>query len=54
MKEHEEIFKNCGKLIQTGLLPLYDLALDFSLINKIKEYFVNSSYSKVKSGEMGS
>jgi len=36
-QEHEEIFKNCGKLIQTGLLPLYDLALDFSLINKIKE-----------------
>lgn len=31
--EHEEVFKNCGKLIQTGLMPLYNLASDWDLGN---------------------
>jgi len=35
--EHEDIFKNCGKLIQTGLIPLYQLASDSELISYIKE-----------------
>lgn len=30
--EHEEVFKNCGKLIQTGNLFLYKLAIDEKLI----------------------
>lgn len=34
--EHEDIFKNCGKLIQTGLIPLYQLASDSELISYIK------------------
>ena len=35
--EHEEIFKNCGKLIQTGLIPLYQLASDPELITYLEE-----------------
>ena len=35
--EHEEVFKNCGKLIQTGLIPLYQLASDNNLINQIMD-----------------
>lgn len=30
--EQEEVFKNCGKLIQTGLIPLYQMATDFGLM----------------------
>ena len=36
-QNHEEVFKNCGKLIQTGLLPLYDLALNYNLLQSIKK-----------------
>lgn len=32
-KEQNEVFKNCGKLIQTGLPPLYQLAINESLLN---------------------
>ena len=35
--EQEETFINCGKIIQTGLLELYKLALDERLVDKIKE-----------------
>lgn len=35
--EQEEIFKNCGKLIQTGLFPLYDLAIDENIQQALKE-----------------
>jgi ectoine hydroxylase-related dioxygenase (phytanoyl-CoA dioxygenase family) len=35
--EQEEVFKNCGKLIQTGLIPLYQLASDNQLLNQIME-----------------
>ena len=35
--EHEEIFKNCGKLIQTGLIPLYQLASDPELVTYLEE-----------------
>jgi phytanoyl-CoA hydroxylase len=35
--EHEEIFKNCGKLIQTGLISLYQLASDPELMAYIEE-----------------
>ena len=34
--EHEDIFKNCGKLIQTGLIPLYQLAFNPELIDYIE------------------
>ena len=34
--EHESIFINCGKIIQTGLLELYKLPLEDKLINTIK------------------
>lgn len=34
--EHEEIFKNCGKLIQTGLIGLYELAIDKTVLELIK------------------
>ena len=34
--EHESIFINCGKIIQTGLLELYKLPLEGKLINEIK------------------
>jgi ectoine hydroxylase-related dioxygenase (phytanoyl-CoA dioxygenase family) len=33
--EHEEVFKNCGKLIQTGLIPLYQIASDNTLTNQM-------------------
>jgi len=36
-KEHETVFINCGKIIQTGLLELYKLPLEDKLIDKIKE-----------------
>jgi ectoine hydroxylase-related dioxygenase (phytanoyl-CoA dioxygenase family) len=35
--EHESIFINCGKIIQTGLLELYKLPLEDKLINTIKD-----------------
>jgi phytanoyl-CoA hydroxylase len=35
--EQEEVFKNCGKLIQTGLIPLYQLASDNQLLNQVME-----------------
>lgn len=35
--EHEDVFKNCGKLIQTGLIPLYQLASNPELISYIEE-----------------
>lgn len=41
--EHEEVFKNCGKLIQTGLIPLYELATDNVILN-ILEHSLNIGY----------
>jgi hypothetical protein len=35
--EHQEIFINCGKLIQTGLIELYELAIDKKLISQLKK-----------------
>ena len=35
--EQEEVFKNCGKIIQTGCIPLYKLATDTSLIFTLTE-----------------
>jgi len=35
--EHQEIFINCGKLIQTGLIELYELAVDKKLIYELKK-----------------
>jgi phytanoyl-CoA hydroxylase len=35
--EHESVFINCGKIIQSGLLELYKLPVEDKLINKIKE-----------------
>ena len=35
--EHEDVFKNCGKLIQTGLIPLYQLVSNPKLISYIEE-----------------
>jgi len=40
--EHEEIFKNCGKLIQTGCIDLYKLAINDSLIETISKLGVQS------------
>jgi phytanoyl-CoA hydroxylase len=34
--EHEEIFKNCGKLIQTGLINLYHIGFSNKLISTLK------------------
>lgn len=34
--EHESVFINCGKIIQTGLLELYKLPLEDKLINTVK------------------
>lgn len=34
--ENNEVFINCGKIIQTGLIELYKLPLEDKLINKIK------------------
>lgn len=39
--EHNDIFINCGKIIQAGLLELYKLPLEDKLINKIKELGVH-------------
>jgi len=36
-QEHEEVFKNCGKLIQTGLPPLYKLTTNDSLLNQLQQ-----------------
>jgi len=35
--EHEAVFINCGKIIQTGLLELYKLPVQEKLIDTIKE-----------------
>jgi phytanoyl-CoA hydroxylase len=35
--EHQEIFINCGKLIQTGLIELYELAVDKKLVYELKK-----------------
>lgn len=35
--EHESIFINCGKIIQTGLIELYKLPVEEKLLNKVKE-----------------
>lgn len=35
--EQEEVFINCGKIIQSGLIELYRLPVEEKLINKIKE-----------------
>lgn len=37
----EEIFKNCGKLIQTGLPSLYNLATDPTLLNTLQTLGIN-------------
>jgi phytanoyl-CoA hydroxylase len=34
--EHFEVFSNCGKMIQGGLIELYKLALDDLLLNELK------------------
>jgi phytanoyl-CoA hydroxylase len=34
--EHESVFINCGKIIQTGLLELYKLPIEEKLIKEIK------------------
>lgn len=36
-QEQPEVFKNCGKLIQTGLLPLYQLAIGNHLISHLEK-----------------
>lgn len=36
-KEHEQVFINCGKLIQTGLIELYKLPFEDKLIQAVKE-----------------
>jgi ectoine hydroxylase-related dioxygenase (phytanoyl-CoA dioxygenase family) len=35
--EHEEIFINCGKIIQSGLIELYELPTNSKLVELIKE-----------------
>lgn len=35
--EHESIFINCGKIIQTGLIELYKLPVEEKLLIKVKE-----------------
>ena len=35
--EHESVFINCGKLIQTGLVELYKLPFEDKLLQSIKE-----------------
>ena len=35
--EHEQVFINCGKLIQTGLIELYKLPFEDKLIQAVKE-----------------
>lgn len=39
--EHEEIFKNCGKLIQTGLHQLYKLPSDLDLDGQLMQLGIN-------------
>lgn len=39
--EHESVFINCGKLIQTGLLELYKLPLEDKLIEEIKSFGID-------------
>jgi len=34
--EHEDVFINCGKIIQTGLIELYSLAINDKLLSYIK------------------
>ena len=36
-QEHQEVFINCGKLIQTGLIDLYQLSTNNKLINKLND-----------------
>lgn len=33
--EHEDVFKNCGKLIQTGLIHLYSLLVNYKIYGKL-------------------
>jgi ectoine hydroxylase-related dioxygenase (phytanoyl-CoA dioxygenase family) len=40
-QNHEEIFKNCGKLIQTGLIDLYRISIHNNLIIQLKELGIN-------------
>ncbi len=40
--EHEEVFKNCGKLIQTGLIELYRIAVSDILIDKLQDLGIES------------
>jgi ectoine hydroxylase-related dioxygenase (phytanoyl-CoA dioxygenase family) len=40
--EHFEIFSNCGKQIQQGLVELYQLAFNEDLINELKELGLKS------------
>jgi hypothetical protein len=40
-EEHFDVFSNCGKMIQGGLIGLYKLALDDSLINKLVDLGLN-------------
>ena len=35
--EHESVFINCGKIIQSGLIELYKLPVEDKLISKVKE-----------------
>jgi phytanoyl-CoA hydroxylase len=39
--EHNDVFINCGKIIQAGLLELYKLPLEEKLVKKIKELGVD-------------
>jgi len=34
--EHFDVFQNCGKLVQSGLVELYHLAYDASLLNELR------------------
>jgi ectoine hydroxylase-related dioxygenase (phytanoyl-CoA dioxygenase family) len=36
-RDHEDVFINCGKIIQTGLIELYELPTNPKLISLIKE-----------------
>ena len=40
-KEHLDVFISCGKLIQTGLIELYQLSVDPKLIQLIKDLGLN-------------
>lgn len=39
--EHQEVFINCGKLIQTGLIELYGLATNEKLVSELKTLGLN-------------